>query len=64
MLDNSIFVFDHLRVENMTDNDKAVETLIWIYEYIRELPNSDWNISLKLATILDKVETTLKGFEK
>ncbi len=48
----------------MTDGEKAIETLVWVYEYIRELPNSDWNIPVKLATILDKVETTLKGFEK
>ncbi len=48
----------------MTDGEKAIETLVWVYEYIRELPNSNWNIPVKLATILDKVETTLKGFEK
>lgn len=48
----------------MTTEEKAIETLIWVCDYIRNLPNSHWGNQQKLLTILEKVETTLKGFEK
>lgn len=47
----------------MTENDKAIETLVWIDEYIKGLPNSEWNSQNVIWTIMNKVENTLKGME-
>ena len=44
----------------MTIEEKAIETLVWISDYIRS-ENAEQD---KILTILEKVETTLKGFEK
>ena len=45
----------------MTDGDKAIEVLTWINDYIKGLPNSGWNNQTVTMTILDRVETALKG---
>lgn len=47
----------------MTENDKAIETLVWIDEYIKRLPNNEWNSQSVIWTIMNKVEQTLKGME-
>lgn len=47
----------------MTTEEKAIETLVWISEYIHSADSAD-TAQDKLLTILEKVETTLKGFEK
>lgn len=44
----------------MTTEEKAIETLVWISEYIHSADTAQD----KLLTILEKVETILKGFEK
>ncbi len=47
----------------MTTEEKAIETLTWISEYIKNLPNSEFiKEQSHLLSILDKVEATLKGF--
>jgi hypothetical protein len=45
----------------MTDGEKALETLIWVEDYIKELPLSKWNEQTVIYTILERVETVLKG---
>ena len=45
----------------MTDGEKALEIVIWINDYIKNLPNSGWNNQTVIMTILDRVETVLKG---
>ena len=45
----------------MTDGDKAIEVLTWINDYIKGLPNSEWNNQTVIMTILDRVEVALKG---
>ena len=45
----------------MTENDKAKETLVWIDDFIKGLPNSEWNSQNVIWTIMLKVEQTLKG---
>ena len=47
----------------MTNEEKALETLIWINDYIKGLKNSEWNNQSVTWTILNKVESTLKGME-
>lgn len=47
----------------MTENDKAIETLVWINDYIKSLPNGEWNSQNVIWTIMNKVEQTLKGME-
>ena len=47
----------------MTEHDKAKETLVWIDDYIKSLPNSEWNSQSVIWTIMNKVENTLKGME-
>ena len=47
----------------MTNEEKALETLIWINDYIKGLKNSEWNSQTVIYTILDRVETVLKGME-
>ena len=47
----------------MTENDKAKETLVWIDDYIKGLPNGEWNSQSVIWTIMLKVEQTLKGME-
>ena len=44
----------------MTTEEKAIEMLVWISDYICS-ENAEQD---KILTILEKVETTLKGFEK
>ena len=45
----------------MTDGEKALETLIWVEDYIKELPLGKWNEQTVIYTILERVETVLKG---
>ena len=47
----------------MTNEEKALETLVWVNDYIKGLPNSEWNSQTVIYTILDRVETVLKGME-
>ena len=47
----------------MTDGEKALETLIWINDYIKGLKNSEWNNQTVISTILDRTETVLKGMK-
>ena len=47
----------------MTNEEKALETLIWINDYIKNLKNSEWNNQTVTMTILDRVETVLKGMD-
>ena len=46
---------------DMTDGEKALETLIWVEDYIKELPLGKWNEQTVIYTILERVETVLKG---
>ena len=46
---------------NMTNEEKALETLIWINDYIKGLKNSEWNNQSVTWVILNRVETVLKG---
>jgi hypothetical protein len=45
----------------MTNEEKALETLIWINDYIKGLKNSEWNNQSVTWVILNRVETVLKG---
>lgn len=47
----------------MTNEEKALETLIWVEDYIKSLPNNQWNSQTVIYTILDRVETVLKGMK-
>ena len=47
----------------MTNNDKALETLVWVDDYIKSLSCKEWNSQNVIWTIMNKVEQTLKGME-
>lgn len=47
--------------QQMTNEEKALETLIWINDYIKGLKNSEWNNQSVTWVILNRVETVLKG---
>ena len=45
----------------MTNEQKALETLIWLNDYLKGLPRGWINNPITTKTILDRTEAVLKG---